>query len=103
MIASSVHAKPDELAGPGLGPENQSKISAYLSSVIEEIESIDGLIRITLISVSESETLGLSYYESEEKMVRATEVQQRVLAGVAELLDGAPEIDDGDIYWEWSR
>ena len=83
--------------------ENQAKIAAYLTSVIDEIEAIDGLMRITLISVSDTETLGLSHYESEVQMNRANAIQQRVLSGVAELLDGPPEIDDGDIYWSWAR
>ena len=83
--------------------QNQAKISEYLTSVMEEIEAIDGLLRITLISPSATETLGLSYYESKEKMERANEVQQKVLSGVAELLAGAPEFEDGDVYWKWSK
>ena len=65
--------------------------------------SIDGLLSITLLSVSKTETLGLSKYESEEKMVNANPVQQKVLAGAVELLSGAPEIENGDVLWEWSR
>ena len=83
--------------------ENQSKVIAYLESVTEEIESIDGLLSITLISVSKTETLGLSHYESEGKMINANQVQQKVLAGASELLSGAPEVENGDILWEWSR
>ena len=52
--------------------ENQSSVIAYLESVTDEIESIGGLLSITLISVSKTETLGLSHYESEEKMVSHT-------------------------------
>ena len=83
--------------------ENQSSVIAYLESVTDEIESIGGLLSITLISVSKTETLGLSHYESEEKMVNANPVQQKVLAGAAELLSGAPEMKNGDVLWEWSR
>ena len=83
--------------------ENQPKVIAYLESVTEEIESIEGLLSITLISVSKTETLGLSHYESEEKMMNANPVQKKVLAGAAELLSGAPEVENGDVLWEWSR
>ena len=76
---------------------------AYLESVTDEIVSIDGLLSITLISVSKTETLGLSQYESEEKMINANPVQQKVLAGAVKLLSGAPEIENGDVLWEWSR
>ena len=83
--------------------ENQSGVTAYLESVTDEIESIDGLLSITLLSVSKTETLGLSHYESEEKMINANSVQQKVLAGAAELLSGAPEMENGDALWGWSR
>ena len=83
--------------------ENQSRVKAYLESVTDEIESIDGLFRITLINVSKTETLGLSHYESEEKMVNAHTVQQKVLSGATELLSGAPEGENGDVSWEWYR
>ena len=83
--------------------ENQSSVIAYLEPVTDEIESIGGLLSITLISVSKTETLGLSHYESEEKMVNANPVQQKVLAGAAELLSGAPEVENGDVSWEWYR
>ena len=76
---------------------------AYLESVTDEIESIDGLLSITLISVSKTETLGLSQYESEEKMINANPVQQKVLASAVKLLSGSPEIENGDVLWEWSR
>ena len=76
---------------------------AYLESVTDEIVSIDGLLSITLISVSKTETLGLSQYESEEKMINANPVQQKVLAGAVKLLSGASEIENGDVLWEWSR
>ena len=76
---------------------------AYLESVTDEIVSIDGLLSITLISVSEIENIGLSQYESEEKMINANPVQQKVLAGAVELLAGEPEIENGDVLWEWSR
>ena len=76
---------------------------AYLESVTDEIVSIDGLLSITLISVSKTETLGLSQYESEEKMINANPVQQKVLAGAVKLLSGAPEIENGDVLWEWSK
>ena len=76
---------------------------AYLESVTDEIVSIDGLLSITLISVSEIENIGLSQYESEEKMINANPVQQKVLAGAVKLLSGAPEIENGDVLWEWSR
>ena len=83
--------------------ENQSKVIAYLESVTEEIEWIEGLLSITLISVSNTETLGLSQYESEEKMVNANPVQQKVLSGAAELLSGLPEVENGDVLWKWIR
>ena len=83
--------------------ENQSEVIAYLESVTNKIESIDGLLSITLISTSKTETLGLSQYESEEKMVTANPVQQKVLAGAAELLSGAPEVENGDVLWKWTR
>ena len=83
--------------------ENQSRLTAYLELVTDEIESIDGLLSITLISVSKTQTLGLSHYESEEKMVNANPVQQKVLSGAAELLSGAPEVENGDVSWEWNR
>ena len=83
--------------------ENQSGVIAYLESVTDEIESIDGLLSITLFSVSKSETLGLSQYESEEKMVDANPIQKKVLAGAAELFSGLPEMENGDVSWEWSR
>tara|TARA_B100001750_G_C14979759_1_gene337137 strand:- start:189 stop:476 length:288 start_codon:yes stop_codon:yes gene_type:complete len=83
--------------------KNQSGVKAYLESVTDEIVSIDGLLSITLISVSKTETLGLSQYESEEKMINANPVQQKVLAGAVKLLSGAPEIENGDVLWEWSR
>ena len=41
--------------------KNQSGVKAYLKSVTDEIVSIDGLLSITLISVSKTETLGLSH------------------------------------------
>ena len=80
--------------------ENQSRVIAYLESVTDEKESIDGLLSITLITVSETETLGLSQYESEVKMANANPVQQKVLAGAAGLLSGEPEVENGDVLWE---
>jgi len=83
--------------------ENQSKVIAYLESVTDEIESIAGLLSITLISVSKTETLGLSQYKSEEKMINANQVQQKVLAGAVDFLSGVPEVENGDVLWKWSK
>ena len=38
-----------------------------------------------------------------KKMMNANPVQKKVLAGAAELLSGAPEVENGDVLWEWSR
>ena len=38
-----------------------------------------------------------------KKMINANPVQQKVLAGAVKLLSGAPEIENGDVLWEWSR
>ena len=83
--------------------ENQTKVKSYLESVKDEIESIDGLLSITLISLSKEETLGISKYESDEKMVTANPVQQKLLGGAAGLLSEPPIVESGDILWKWSR
>tara|TARA_S200000501_G_scaffold359485_1_gene385423 strand:+ start:101 stop:388 length:288 start_codon:yes stop_codon:yes gene_type:complete len=83
--------------------ENQSKVIAYLESVTEQIESIEGLLSITLVSVSNTETLGLSKYESEEKMVNANPIQQKILSGAVEFFSGVPEVENGDVLWKWIR
>ena len=83
--------------------ENQSKVIAYLESVTEQIESIEGLLSITLVSVSNTETLGLSKYESEEKMVNANPIQQIILSGAVEFFSGVPEVENGDVLWKWIR
>lgn len=83
--------------------DNLSKIKSYLDSVSEEIAAIDGLQSVTLISVSDTETVGFSLYETEEKMVDAAEKQQKVLGGMAEYFSSAPDFENGDVAWKWSR
>ena len=84
-------------------PESLPKIKSYLDSVSEEIASIDGLHSVTLISVSDTETVGFSLYETEEKMIDAAEKQQKVLGGMAEYFSSTPNFENGDVIWKWSR
>ena len=71
-----------------------------LQSKEELIKSFEGLRYVRMIAISDTETLAISEYDSEEALNAVQGRFREVMVDMVPLMSGAPEISNGDAFWE---
>ena len=84
-------------------PDSLNNLLGYLKSVESDVNSIDGLHSVTMVNISETESIAFSEYENEEQMNNAGEKYKEIMGGMAQYFSGTPEVSNGDAVWYLSK
>ena len=84
-------------------PDSLDNLLGYLKSVESDVNSIDGLHSVTMVNISETESIAFSEYENEEQMNNAGEKYREIMGGMAQYFSGPPEVSNGDAVWSLSK
>ncbi len=84
-------------------PDSIDDLLEYLKSVESDVISIEGLHSVTMVNISETESIAFSEYENEEQMNNAGEKYREIMGGMAQYFSGPPEMSNGDAVWYWSK
>ena len=71
-----------------------------LKSKEELIASFEGLRYVRMIALSDTETLAISEYESEEALNAVQGRFREVMVDMVPLMSGPPDVSNGDAFWE---
>ena len=81
----------------------RDSLVAYLKSQEGTLSSIEGLQSVTIVGVSETESMGLAAYESEDHFNVAQEKIQEMMAGMMPLMTAPPDTDTGNVIWSFKK
>ena len=76
---------------------------SYLGMVESDVQLIDGLQSVTVVNISDTESVAFSSYENEDQMNNAGEKYRQIMGGMAQYITAPPEMSNGDFVWAWSR
>lgn len=71
----------------------------YLNSKASLIKSIEGLHKVKLIGVSDTEVIAFSEYDNAEQVANAEAKFGEIMIGLKEYLSAPPEVMYGDEFW----
>ena len=83
--------------------ESLDDIISYLETVESDVQSIDGLQSVTVVNISDTESIAFSAYENEDQMNNAAEKYREIMGGMAQHITAPPEMSNGDSIWTWVR
>tara|TARA_B100000131_G_scaffold316592_1_gene356935 strand:- start:1091 stop:1378 length:288 start_codon:yes stop_codon:yes gene_type:complete len=79
---------------------NRKKLVEVLESKKKTLNSFEGLLSVKLVGVSDTITVAISEYESEEKLKNVEAKFQELMVDMIELMSEPPEVHNGDVFWE---
>ena len=74
-----------------------------LNSKSELIQSFQGLRYVRMIAISDTETVAISEYETEADLQAVQPRFREVMVDMVPLMTGAPDVSNGDAFWELVR
>ena len=80
-------------------PGKRDDIIAYLETKDEDIRSIEGLLSVRMIEISETESIAISKYENEQQLTMAEEKFKEIMGGMMPFMTAPPEVNNGDECW----
>ena len=78
---------------------DKDKMVAHLESMNHLIDTIEGLNKVQLISVSPTEVIGISEYDNADQVEKAQEKFNQIMGGMKSYFTGPPEVYHGDVFW----
>ena len=80
--------------------DKRQAMTDLLTSKKALIESFEGLRYVRMIALSDTETLAISEYDSEEALNAVQGRFREVMVDMVPLMSGPPEVSNGDAFWE---
>ena len=80
-------------------PGKRDDIVAYLKTKDEDVRSIEGLLSVRMIEISETESIAISKYENEQQLTMAEEKFKEIMGGMMPFMTAPPEVNNGDVCW----
>ena len=80
-------------------PKDRDKLIEILESKEKILNSFDGLKYVRMIGVTDSVTIAVSEYESEEHLKNVEPRFQELMVDLMPLMSEPPEIYNGDVFW----
>ena len=80
-------------------PAREGEVIALADSVSDEMKATDGLQSGCSVRVAEGRSVTVGVYDSAESAAAQPEVQE-LLGRMSELLNAAPEVQEGPAIWE---
>ena len=81
-------------------PKDRDKLIEILESKEKILNSFDGLKYVRMIGVTDSVTIAVSEYESEDHLKNVEPRFQELMVDLMPLMSEPPEIYNGDVFWK---
>ena len=84
-------------------PENRDKVVELLDSKKDLLLQFDGLNSVSMVGISDSVTIAISKYDTEEHLNNVEERFREIMVDLMPLLTAPPEVSNGDVFWEFNQ
>lgn len=81
----------------------QDAMAQHIDQMRDKVDQIQGLISVHLISVSDTESFGVSVYETEQQIIDAEAQFKEIMGGMMQFMTGPPEVSTGGIMWHHTK
>ena len=81
-------------------PGKRDQFVKILKQKEDLINSFEGLNYVRMIAVSDTVTIAISEYDSEEKLKAVEGRFKEIMIDMVPLMSGPPEVLNGDSFWE---
>ena len=78
----------------------RKELSELLNKKRRMLKDFDGLRTVRMVGVSETATIAVSEYETEEQLKAVEPKFQEVMVDLMPLMTQPPEVHNGDVFWE---
>ena len=78
----------------------REELSELLNKKRGMLKDFDGLKSVRMVGVSETATIAVSEYETEEQLKAVETKVQEVMVDLMPLMTQPPEVHNGDVFWE---
>ena len=78
----------------------RKELSELLNKKRGMLKDFDGLKSVRMVGVSETATIAVSEYETEEQLKAVEPKFQEVMVDLMPLMTQPPEVHNGDVFWD---
>ncbi|MDP6168373.1 MAG: hypothetical protein QF780_00050 [Candidatus Marinimicrobia bacterium] len=83
--------------------DKRDELTEILNEKRESLNSFEGLSSVRMVSVSDTATIAVSVYETEEQLKAVEPRFQEVMVDLMPLMTSPPEVHNGDVFWEYDN
>jgi len=83
--------------------DKRDKLIEILESKEEILKTFDGLNIVRMVEISDTVTIAISEYESEEQLKKVEPRFQEVMVDLMPLMSEPPEIYNEAVFWEYKN
>tara|TARA_Y100001970_G_C13754774_1_gene612782 strand:- start:107 stop:394 length:288 start_codon:yes stop_codon:yes gene_type:complete len=83
--------------------DKRDELVEVLDSKKEILNSFDGLKSVRMVAVSDTSTIAVSEYETEEQLNAVEHKFQEVMIDLMPLMTSPPEVHNGDVFWDYKN
>ena len=82
-------------------PSQYETIMEYADNTVKpQLGSIEGLIQVKAVSLSDAEMMVIAEYDTEENAARGAMKSMAIFGGMAAMLTATPEQFGGEVVWD---
>tara|TARA_Y100000589_G_C26700817_1_gene445631 strand:- start:30 stop:317 length:288 start_codon:yes stop_codon:yes gene_type:complete len=78
----------------------RGELSELLNEKKRMLKDFEGLKSVRMVGVSETATIAVSEYETEDQLKAVEPKFQEVMVDLMPLMTQPPEVHNGDVFWE---
>ena len=78
----------------------REELSELLNKKKGMLKDFDGLKSVRMVAVSETATIAVSEYETEDQLKAVEAEFQEVMVDLMPLMTQPPEVHNGDVFWD---
>jgi hypothetical protein len=83
--------------------DKREALTELMNEKKETLGSFEGLRSVRMVSVSDTATIAVSQYETEEQLKAVESRFQEVMVDLMPLMTSPPEVHNGDVFWEYDN
>ena len=83
--------------------DKREELTEILESKEETLKTFEGLKSVRMVAVSDTVTIAVSEYETEEQLNAVEPRFQEVMVDLMPLMTAPPEVHNGDMFWEYKN
>ena len=83
--------------------DKREALTELMNEKKEILRSFEGLRSVKMVGVSDTATIAVSQYETEEQLKAVESRFQEVMVDLMPLMTSPPEVHNGDVFWEYDN